>query len=253
MDRIIGIVGGLGPYAGIDLNKKIFDQTISSRDQDHLNVLLASFPGQISDRTEYIYDKTIENPAFQIYNVIKILNDQGADVIGIPCNTAHCTHIFDVIQKMILNNNMEINLINMIEETALFMQNHYGSVKTAGILATNGTVYTNIYTDVFSKYRISVLNPDDEIQNNCVHRAIYDNLFGIKSISDPVDKRAIHLLNKSVDHLIENSADAIILGCTEIPMALAKMNKASVPFVDPTLILARALVKQVAPEKLKPL
>ncbi|MBT8073778.1 MAG: aspartate racemase, partial [Xanthomonadales bacterium] len=84
---MIGIVGGVGPYAGLDLVRNIFDQTLARTDQEHLDVVMLSMPSSITDRTEYLIGQNGENPGLGIADVIKRLEAAGATVAGIPCNT----------------------------------------------------------------------------------------------------------------------------------------------------------------------
>lgn len=98
-DKTIGIVGGVGPYAGLDLTRKIFDQTKASSDQDYLSVALLSIPQQIEDRTSFLLGQTNINPANAISKIIRKLEQIGVGVAGIPCNSVHSPRIFDGILK----------------------------------------------------------------------------------------------------------------------------------------------------------
>jgi len=132
----IGIVGGIGPYAGLDLIKKLFDQTKACSDQEHLPVSLLSVPHTINDRTEFLLGKTQVNPALSIANVIGHLHQCGASVVGIPCNTAHADPIFKEIVKQIPK---DVKFLHMIDEVALYIKTRYPSLVNMGILSTTGT------------------------------------------------------------------------------------------------------------------
>ena len=95
---LIGIIGGVGPFAGLDLQRKILEQTVAAADQEHLPVISVSWPGPIADRTEYLLGRVPENPAYAILEQLRLLAAAGATVAGIPCNTAHAPAIFDVIR-----------------------------------------------------------------------------------------------------------------------------------------------------------
>ncbi len=249
--RIIGIVGGVGPFAGLDLNRKIFNQTIALSDQEHLTVLLFSDSSNIPDRTQYLLGKTPINPAEGIFNIITKLADAGADVIGIPCNTSHAPEIWNEIENKIQTHNLNIELINMIEETAVFIKDQYPNIEHVGVLGTTGTIQANVYSQIKLKGGYNILYPDDQIQNNKVHLSIYSPEYGIKAHSDPVSDRACKSLLESADHLISKGAQTIILGCTEIPLAIRQKNLDNIPIIDPTKILARALISRAAPGKVK--
>ena len=119
MGKTIGIVGGVGTYAGIDLYRKIYQHTDARTDQDHLPVVLVSVPEKVLDRTEFLLGEVEENPGIAIAGIINTLGSAGAEVIGIPCNTAHSPVIFNEIQNRIPEN---IKLLNMIDSARLFIQ-----------------------------------------------------------------------------------------------------------------------------------
>ncbi len=252
-NKSIGIVGGVGPFAGLDLNEKIFNQTIAAKDQDHLDIILLSCSSHIPDRTEFLVEMINENPAEGIFKVIKKLNQAGATQIGIPCNTAHANLIWGKLNSLIQKNKLAVNLVNMIRETAHFIEEQYPNAKNIGVLATIGTVTSEVYSETFRLYNLQVIYPDKSIQENKVHDAIYNTEYGIKAFSRPVSRKAVLDLENSIQHLIDKGCQVIVLGCTEIPLAITCSQFNKIPLVDPNLILARSLIGMVDPEKLKPL
>jgi aspartate racemase len=251
--KVIGVVGGIGPYAGIDLVKKIFDQTLATKDQDHLPVILMSLSADIEDRTAFLLGQSDRNPAYAIIEVLKKLSAAGATVAGIPCNTAHAARIFDLVQEHTRQHLPALKLLHMIEETVTSIKDRYPHRKRLGLLATTGTVRSGVYQQVLSRSGYDVITPDEETQNDKVHASIYDSAYGIKAIANPVAERARTQLLEAARSLIRQGAEAIILGCTEIPLALPEHSLDGVPLIDPTLILARALIRETFPHKLKPL
>jgi aspartate racemase len=244
---MIGIVGGMGPYAGVDLVQKIFDLTKADTDQDHLSVSMLSVPKSIPDRTEFLLSKSEINPALAIADIICSLYKQGATIIGMPCNTAHAEPIFNEIVNKIPT---EVNLVHMINEAADFINEKYPSVKNVGILSTTGTFITNVYPKCLSKHGLNGIQVSEEIQNTDINPAIYNSSYGIKAHSNPVNQKAIDSLNKGVKYLIKKDAEVIILGCTEIPLALTQNEINGIPLIDSTKILARALIIESSPDKL---
>ena len=85
-----------------------------------------------------------------------------------------------------------------------------------------------------------------------VHKAIYDLKYGIKAQSNPVTVIAKRWLTAAIDYLKKEGAEAIVLGCTEIPIAITNKKIGQTMIIDPTIILARALIKMVNPKKLRP-
>ena len=248
--NIIGIVGGVGPYAGLDLTEKIFGQTIASSDQEHLPVALLSFPERIEDRTRYLVGETDINPAFAVADIIEKLEGLGSKVIGIPCNTMHAPGIFNEILHQLKRSNSEVKVIHMIREVAQFIAGHYPNIQKVGILSTIGTWRAEIYPTYLKEKKYTPVVPNEQLQDE-IHRAIYDPQYGIKAQSNPVDRQAKATIVKGLRILKEQGAEGIILGCTEISFALPYPVLDDLPLFDPTLILARALIARTYPEKLK--
>lgn len=250
--KVIGIVGGLGPYAGLDLARKIFDQTEAKSDPEYLSVALLSVPQEIVDRTSFLLGKVNINPALAIFRIIRKLEKIGAGVIGIPCNTAHSPRIFNVILEELKKANSSVKLVNMISEVVNFFRENYPSVRNIGVLSTIGVYKTKVYSNVLEKAGISVILPDEILQEE-VHNATYDPKYGIKAQSNPVTKFAKQIILEVINYLKNEGAEAIILGCTEIPLAVTDKKMGETILIDPTFILARALIREVNPDKLKPL
>jgi len=250
-EKMIGIVGGVGPYAGLDLIRKIFDQTEAKTDQEHLPVALISLPEQIEDRTAFIAGKTNKNPAYGIIDVINKLSKIGASVVGIACNSAHAPQIFNVVVEEIEKAGIKIKLLHIIDEVAKFLKDSYPQIKRVGILGTIGTAKTGIYETALKRDSFEVIPPDELFQKK-THNAVYDQDFGIKAQSNPVTGEARSILMEAIAHLNDNKAEAVVLGCTEMPIAIPEFKINKIAIIDPTLILARALIRESNPIKLKP-
>jgi aspartate racemase len=249
--RTIGIVGGMGPYAGIELMREIFDHTEAVKDQEHIPVVHISMPGRIVDRTAFLTGKTDINPAQSICRVIGRLERAGAEVVGIPCNTSHTKRIFSVIAQELHKMESSIKLINMVEETGRFLKSRYADGCRIGVLSTNGTHLSNVYYDMLQESGFEAVVPDWDFQNDVIHRCVYDPSFGIKAISHPVTAGARELLKAGFGYFRERGADVVILGCTELSFAVRGMVNPGIPMVDAMRILARSLVMAAAPFKLK--
>ena len=245
--KMIGVIGGMGPHAGIDLVQKIFNQTKAASDQDHLPIAMLSIPHSISDRTEFLLGKSAVNPASAISEVIGTLSKIGACIIGMPCNTAHAKPIFNEIIERIPK---EVKLVHMINEVSKFIKNKYPSMENVGILSTMGTSISHVYPDCFSQYGLNGIQVSEEIQKNYISPAIYSQDYGIKAQSNPVTAQAKKELLKGIDYLDREGAEIIIMGCTEISLAIKDNKIKGKPLVDSTKILARALILKSSPEKL---
>jgi len=239
MGKMIGIVGGVGTFAGIDLYRKIYKHTDASTDQDHLPVALVSVPAEVLDRTMFLQGEVEENPGIAIAGIIKTLASAGAEIIGIPCNTAHSPLIFNEILERIPGS---IKLLNMVEEVGRHITSDYPEIRKAGILGTNGTYLSKVYTDVLSTYNIESIYPEENMQKNMVHPAIYDKSYGIKAFSDPVSDRSRRDLLEVASSLVRQGSEAIVLGCSEIPLAIHESKIEQSIVIDSVSILAQALI-----------
>ena len=238
--KMIGIVGGIGSYAGIDLIKKIYDVTNAASDQEHLPVSMLSTPHKITDRTDFLLKKSLINPGIAIADVIDTLCKNGASVIGIPCNTAHAPEIFEAIR---LQTNASCEIIHLIEEVGRFLNQYHKNIKNVGILGTTGTILSKIYPQILQTYNINVIEPSREIQDMFVHPSIYSKTYGIKAFSNPVHSKAANDLLTAATYLSRKGAQAIILGCTEMPLAIKQNQIENSLIIDATKILAKALVR----------
>ena len=246
---IIGIVGGVGPLAGLDLQRKIVAQTIAGRDQDHLPVLSVSWPGPIPDRTEYLLGRVAENPAYPILEQLRLLAEAGATVAGIPCNTAHAPAIFDVIRAGVAEFARPLRLLHMIDETAIHLATCHPTLRVVGVLSTTGTWRTRLYPAALEPRGYRVVVPDEALQVGAIHPAIYDPAYGVKA-AGRVTARARANLEQGIAALQEQGAEAIILGCTEMPIVFPEGAFEGLPLIAPTLVLARALIRAVDPSRL---
>lgn len=233
--HIIGILGGMGPQATIDLYQKIVNNTPAPIDQDHLHVVINAFP-QIPDRTAALISNG-PDPLPLMIEGIRQLETANVTVAGIPCNTAHA-----FIPK--LQPHTTIKLINMIEETARQCSNHTPHIQTVGLLATTGTCKLGMYHKALENFGIKTLTPSEETQTSHVMEAIYGKK-GVKA--GYIDAHNRGLMQEVSKELIEKGARLIIAGCTELPLILQN-GDIDVPVVDATEVLAQALIREACAE-----
>ena len=226
-EKIIGILGGMGPEATIDLFYKIIKFTPAEKDQDHLRIIIDNNP-KIPDRTAAILGKG-EDPLPALRETAQNLEKAGADFIIIPCNTAH--YFLPSIQKSV-----KIPILNMIEETAKKTRGKIPLIQKVGLLASTGVYETKIYHQHFKKFNIEVISPEEKDKEK-IMKVIYAVKAG--DLSEEVKKNIISIAQK----LIDKGAEAIIAGCTEIPLIL-KEGDISAPIIDPTQVLAKAAVQK---------
>ena len=160
---MIGVIGGAGPFAGLDLLKKILAQTAAQTDQDHLAVVTVSQPATIPDRTAFLFGETEVNPAWPILEQLRQLEKLGAIVAGIPCNTAHAPPIMDVITRGLEASGSPLRLLHMISEVGYLLQRYYPSVKNVGLLSTIGTAYSRVYPLTLEPLGFQVIEPHERV------------------------------------------------------------------------------------------
>ncbi len=247
MSKLIGIVGGVGPKAGESTHAAVLANTRAVRDSDHLHVLLYTNPS-VPDRTEFVLGRSTENPATEILRSLRLLVQFGCGVVCVPCNTAHSPAVWDVVQEGFQEFAVGAELLNIVELTAEFVTHTYPSTSHVGLLATDGTIAAEVYQHAFNHRNVRVVLPTETNQRR-VQEAIYHPDWGIKSKSSPVAQEAIDALETAAFRMIADGAEAMILGCTEIPLALAEPTLKNIPLVNTTAVLAREAIRRAAGEE----
>lgn len=250
-EKIVGVVAGVGPYAGLDMLRKIFDQTVAQGDADHLTVVGWYQSNAVPDRTKFLLGESSENPGQAIATQLYQLEKSGASVAAIPCNTAHAPEIFDVACDVLKSQGSALNVLHMIREVATYLDGQADKIECVGVLSTTGTYDTAIYPNMLEPLGYQVVVPPRDWQEDVVNPTIYDPVYGVKATGGGTEK-ARHDLFKTISMLREAGAQAIILGCTELPLAIPETEVDGIPMIDPTLILARAVIRAVDPAKLRP-
>ena len=230
-EKVIGILGGMGPEATIDLFAKIVKGTKAKKDQDHLRILIDNNP-KIPNRTLAILGKG-ESPLPHLVRSAKTLAKAGVDFIVIPCVTAH--HFYGPLQKKI-----KIPVVHIVQETRRYLQAHLKEVHTIGLLATTGTLRSGLFQNAFAGSGIEIISPPPDLQKYHVMEAIFGKE-GIKTIGPSEESK--RLMVAAAKRLIGRGAQAIIAGCTEVPLVL-KQGDLPVPVIDPVAILAGAAVER---------
>lgn len=222
--QVIGILGGMGPLATVDLFEKITLHTAADCDQQHPRVCIDSNTN-IPDRTEALLHGGA-SPVEELVKSAQRLEAAGADFLIMPCNTAHCFY-----QE--LSKRTRLPVLNMIAVTREALKSR--GVRRAGLLATDGTVQSGIYQSTFADSGIELLVPEGEAQR-AVMGVAYD---GVKAGRADYDAAPFR---RTCEALLAQGAEVLILGCTELPPAFA-LYQLDYPNVDPTLELALAAIR----------
>ena len=224
MEKMIGVLGGMGPMASQLFYKMITEMTEASCDQEHLKMMIFS-DTSMPDRTKAILSGDIEPVREKLLEDAKLLQQCGCKAIGITCNTAH--YFADLIQDQ-----LEVPIIHMIKETVNTIAESMPGAKVA-LLATDGTVRTRIYQGRMEKAGLEPYILPDEMQKQVMYQ-IYDR---IKS-GKPWDAENWAALEA---HIKEAGCSCAIMGCTEL--SVIKMdNRLDDYYVDPMAVLAERLI-----------
>lgn len=243
MRKAIGILGGLGPSAGVDLLQKIILHTKVTRDQEHHPVLLFSLPNEISGRPEYLLDKALLNPAYAMASIMVELAQSGASVIGIPCNTAHSPEILDIALSILKKSAPETTFVHIIKSEASYIKTNFPTVTRLGILCTEAAYKFGLFQNATALKNYELLFPDEQGRQE-IQAAISNPNFGIKVQTKPVSENAMSYIKNQLDILIALGADAILLACSELPLAVSQKIYNGVPIIDSTDVLAQTLIKE---------
>lgn len=225
-EKVIGVLGGLGPWATVDLFEKILRNTPAQQDQEHLRIIIDNNP-KIPDRSPAILGDG-EDPTPALIATAQNLERAGAHFLVIPCNTAHA--FYDGIQAAV-----SIPVLHIMEEVAAAAREEMPGVRVVGVFATAAAVAAGLYQRAFRRFGVDVIGPDPAGQD-VVNRAIY----GVKAgkMGSEVTRQ---LISVATD-LVNRGAQALVLGCTELPYVLQPPHL-TVPLLDSNLILARAAVR----------
>ena len=228
---MIGILGGMGTQAGLDFCNKLAIVNRGKIDQKYPLFILynkSNIPGRPENLHKY-------NKVLKSLNTGCLLLQQNkCKFIVIPCNTAH--YWYDDLQKKI-----KIPIISMPKEVYLHAKKNCKKNSKIGILATEGTLKTRVYNKFFDK-NFTLINPKKSLQIKSVNKAI-------KYVKIGKVKDAETAIKPAINYLIKMKCKKIILGCTELPIAIFafksfKNIKQSKIYLDPNLILANASMKK---------
>ena len=228
MKKTIGILGGMGPEATAYFYEQIIQQTKAETDQEHIKTLIYSNP-KIPPRTDAILGNG-PNPTPLLVEGFQRLKDAGADFVVMPCVTAHYFYLG-------IKDQVDIPFISLLDEAVTYAKNEVLELRKAGLVASTGTLESQLFHDIFGDEGIEIIQPEEEEQNQ-----VMDAIFGPDGIkagfTTGFPKDTIVSIAKV---LIARGADAIIAGCTEVPLVLKELD-IPVPLIEPLRITARACI-----------
>ena len=225
-EKVVGILGGMGPEATIDLFSRIVQASHAQKDEDHLRIIIDNNP-KMPSRQDAILNGT-ESPGPAMAETARNLERAGADFIIIGANTAH--YFYDDVK-----NAVHIPVLHIIEEAVKETIKTVPYIIKAGVLATTAAMKIKLYHRSFEKFGIEIVEIPDNIQDQ-----IQKSIFSFKY--DGITNENYQMLNEAAEYLIDNGANALIMGCTEIPLIL-NGKRFSVPVIDPNDVITKVAVQ----------
>ena len=220
----LGIVGGMGSAAAAYFFKRLVELTPARADQEHIETFVHNNPA-VPDRTQgLLYGGA--SPLPELRRSVAILNDAGADYIVLACMTAH-VFIPD------LQPGSRAAILDGIEETARHIARHHGAVRRVGLLATTGTIRVGLFQRRLEEIGVAAVLLPPEEQERLFMESVYKE-WGIKA--GHCDGEPRERMLRAVSLLTAAGAQAVIGGCTEVPLVLRRPDMA-VPLLDPIDIL----------------
>lgn len=222
-NRTIGVLGGMGPDATVDFMAKVIALTPADKDQDHVHMIVDHNPGVPNRQTAILADG--KDPGPELAAMASRLEAAGADYLVIPCNTAY-------VFKDAVVSASSVPLISIIDVTVADAVAK--GAKAVGVIATDGCLAAGVYQDALKKAGVeAVLPTDDEIEQfMTLCNRIKAGYQGERVARD---------MAALAQALIDRGADAVIAGCTEIPLVL-QQSALEVPLISSTDVLAAATV-----------
>lgn len=220
----------MGPAATAQFYATLIRRTPATSDQEHLRVVIWSDP-TVPDRNAAATGRG-PDPTPWLLRRARLLQGAGADLIAVPCNAAHA--FLPEVRRVV-----GARILDMVDETVRRVTSRHPDVRRVGLLASDGTLQTELYDRAFAERRIEVRTPDPVDQDRLVMGSIY----GIKNGRTGPTVRSNVV--SAAEKLVARGAEVIVEACSELPLVL-DADDLAVPLVDASEVLADAVVEGVA-------
>ncbi|MDR3591367.1 MAG: amino acid racemase [Negativicutes bacterium] len=233
MSKKVGILGGMGPLATVDLFAKIVQNTPATLDQDHLRIIIDNNP-QIPPRVEAILEGA-ESPLPAMAESARLLEKAGADFIVMPCNTAH--YWIEELRAAV-----SVPVYSMIENAAAFAAEKFGRLSgRILLLATGATVSLNLYQEAFAAKSLALQLP------NLAEQEMLDKAVRRIKAGEVADNPYLADLNDMLAGYAAGGTEVLLAGCTEVPLFFPYLSD-GLARLDATLLLAQMVVARAKGE-----
>lgn len=230
-DKVVGILGGMGPEATIDLMQRIVRLTPAKDDIDHVRCIVDNNP-KVPSRIKAIIEGTGVNPGPCMADMGSRLETFGADFLAIACNTAHAYYQY-------VEDAVKIPVLHLVKLVADYIRNQYPESRKVGLLASPAIKITGLYAKEFNPYDIEVIFPDPEPQ---------EELFALirRVKAGDTGAETVEALERICKGLESSGADNIIIACTELSVLQQQL---SIETIDAAEVLAQEIVAIAKNEK----
>jgi len=224
--KTVGIIGGMGPEATVELMRLVIELTPADDDQDHIRMLVDNNP-KVPSRMKAIIDGSGESPLPELIKMAQGLEKSGAEFLVMPCHTAH--YYYDGIAESV-----SIPFINLIELTASTINILSPDIKKVGVLASTAVKNTKLYDNAFADLNIDVVFPEPKPQEKVMQ--IIKNVKGKNLNLDSLDD-----FSHAGQYLNRQGAECLVIACTELSVIADKLDS-PIPVFDALEILADEII-----------
>jgi aspartate racemase len=227
-EKIVGILGGMGPEATVDLMSRVIRATTARDDIDHIRMLVDNNP-KVPSRIRALIEKNGESPLECLQDMARRLESWGVDFLAIPCNTAHYYH--RDVQKSV-----RIPLLDMIDLSVNYMTTRIPNLKSVALLASSAVLELRLYDQRFADAGVGLmaLHPNDQDKVMRAIRKIKTSSYG---------SEVVLIIQEIANKLARQGAQAILVACTEISIIGGQINP-EVHMFDASQILAEEIVRK---------
>ena len=237
---MLGIIGGSGPFASLDIEKNIIElareRLLPNSDNNYPSMLIYQY-------TQFSYNDKCSK---QFLHCAKILENARVKFIIIACNSAHS--YFDFLQK-----NIKVEILNIIKTTAQYFSQSYKQIQKVGLLANDMTINNELYVKEFKRINVQILTPSIKAR-----KQISQGIYYLKLKIYDVNKQNIHtkplkFFAPAIQELIEAGSEHIILGCTEMPLILGSLQRSykNITIINPNKIIAKKALEKYYEKNIK--
>ncbi|WOJ94345.1 amino acid racemase [Congregibacter variabilis] len=226
--KTVGIMGGMGPAATVDLMQRIIAATPAADDDDHIRMLVDNNP-KVPSRMKALIEKTGPSPLPMLRAMAGQLSEQGADLLVMPCNTAH--HYYAELSASV-----DIPFLNIMALVSAHIADRQPGFARVGLLASSALSQIRLYEPWFESQGAEIVYPTSEKQN-----ALMELIIAVKANAG--EQLGYAALQECADALKAQNVDCLVIACTELSVVATKF-QTDLPCYDAADILAHEVVKQ---------